>query len=73
MGEEPLPYDPPDLDSDGMMRAPVFNVAGSSPHGDEDPHPTGVMQEGWLLMWQQWIRKAKLYRQAQMKQARRAE
>ena len=31
----------PGLDSDGMMRAPVFNVAGSSPHGDEDPHPTG--------------------------------
>jgi len=32
----------PGLDSDGMIRAPVFNVAGSSPHGDEDPHPDGM-------------------------------
>ena len=24
-----------------MMRAPVFNVAGSSPHGNEDVHPSG--------------------------------
>jgi len=31
----------PGLDSDGMMRAPVFNVAGASPHGNEDPHPRG--------------------------------
>ena len=31
----------PGLDADGMMRAPVFNVAGSSPHGDEDVHPRG--------------------------------
>ena len=28
----------PGLDSDGMMRAPVFNVANSSPHTTEDPH-----------------------------------
>ena len=32
----------PGLDSDGMLRAPVFNVAGSSPHSNEDVHPTGL-------------------------------
>ena len=32
----------PGLDSDGMMRAPVFNVAGASPHGDEDVHPVST-------------------------------
>ena len=32
----------PGLDSDGMLRAPVFNVAGSSPHTDEDVHPDGL-------------------------------
>ena len=31
----------PGLDSDGMMRASVFNVAGASPLGDEDVHPDG--------------------------------
>ncbi len=32
----------PGLDSDGMIRAPVFNVAGSSPHRHEDVHPEGM-------------------------------
>jgi len=32
----------PGLDSDGMIRAPVFNVAGSSPHTHEDVHPEGM-------------------------------
>ena len=31
----------PGLDADGMMRAPVFNVAGSTPHQGEDVHPNG--------------------------------
>ena len=31
----------PGLDADGMMRAPVFNVAGSTPHQGEDGHPNG--------------------------------
>ena len=31
----------PGLDADGMIRAPVFNVAESTPHGAEDVHPNG--------------------------------
>ena len=32
----------PGLDNQGMITAPVFNVAGSSPHGEhEDVHPDG--------------------------------
>jgi len=31
----------PGLDADGMIRAPVFNVAGASPHKDADVHPGG--------------------------------
>lgn len=31
----------PGLDADGMIRAPVFNVAESTPHGHEDVHPNG--------------------------------
>ena len=30
----------PGIDNNGMMRAAVFNVAGSSPHSNEDPHPS---------------------------------
>jgi len=30
----------PGIDNNGMMRAAVFNVAGSSPHSGEDPHPS---------------------------------
>ena len=29
----------PGLDVNGVMRAPVFNVAGASMHGTEDVHP----------------------------------
>ena len=36
----------PGLDADGMIRAPVFNVAGSSPHNHEDPHPTATAGGG---------------------------
>ena len=31
----------PGLDSNGMLRGPVFNVAGATPHTDEDVHPDG--------------------------------
>jgi hypothetical protein len=35
----------PGLDADGMIRAPVFNVAGASPHQDEDVHPNGGLDK----------------------------
>ena len=36
----------PGLDNDGMIRAPVFNVAGSSPHNHEDVHPRATASGG---------------------------
>ena len=36
----------PGLDSHGMIRAPVFNVAGATPHPDADVHRDGTTGTG---------------------------